>query len=292
MIADRDVVGHYASGDLLARLNAALTEDGADPAHPSVEALTPYEHFHGRGLEATEEGAALMRAGASDHILDIGSGIGGPARYVARRFGCRVTGVDLTPEFCDVARHLTHLLGLDERVKFEVGDALAMPFPAASFEGAYSMNVSMNIADKLALYREIHRVLKPGGWLLLSEIAKGADGDLDYPTPWARSARTSFLSTPDETRSGLHEAGFEVIVVESVLERTLAYAARARAMVARGEKPAHRAVMLIHGELATLTMANTQRALSDGRIVPIEVLAWKPKQRRPVSTVSAFTGLP
>jgi SAM-dependent methyltransferase len=278
MISDRDVVGHYASGDLLARLNAALAEDGADAAHPSVEALAPYDHFHGRGLEATAEAAELMQAGASDHILDIGSGIGGPARYVATRFGCRVTGIDLTPEFCDVARHLTRLLGLDERVKFETGDALAMPFPASSFAGAYSMNVSMNIADKLAFYREIHRVLKPGGWLVLSEIAKGAGGDLDYPTPWAKSARTSFLSTPDEARSGLRGAGFEVIVVESALERTLAYAARSRAMVARGEKPPQRAVLLIHGETATVATANTQRAFSDGRIVPVEVLAWKPAQ--------------
>jgi len=277
MTAGRDVVGHYASGDLLARLNAALSEDGADPSHPSLESLAPYDHFHGRGLEATEEAAQLMNAGASDHLLDIGSGIGGPARYIAHRFGCRVTGIDLTPEFCDVARHLTRLLGLDGRVKFETGNALAMPFPNASFDGAYSMNVSMNVADKYAFYREISRVLKPSGWLVLSEIAKGVGGDIDYPTPWAESARTSFVSTPEETRHGLSEAGFDVIAVESVLERTLAYAARSRAMVARGEKPPHRAVMLIHGEKAAAAMANTLRGFSDGRIVPIEVLARKPK---------------
>jgi ubiquinone/menaquinone biosynthesis C-methylase UbiE len=242
-----------------------------------MAALAPYDHFHGRGLEATEEAAESMQASASDHILDIGSGIGGPARYVASRFGCRVTGIDLTPEFCAVAAHLTRLLGLDQRVTFEVGDALAMPFPDASFAGAYSMNVSMNIADKLAFYREIHRVLKPGAWLALSEIAKGAGGDLDYPTPWAKSARTSFLATPEQTRAGLGEAGFEVVRLESTLERALASYARTRAMVARGEKPPHRSVMLMHGEIAPAAMANTRSAFSDGRIVPIEVLARKPK---------------
>ena len=104
MNTDREVSKHYGGGNLLSRLNAALAEDGIDPDHPSMEALAPYDHLHGRGLEATMEVANLVHATASDHILDIGSGIGGPARYFANRFGCRVTGIDLTPEFCDVAR--------------------------------------------------------------------------------------------------------------------------------------------------------------------------------------------
>jgi ubiquinone/menaquinone biosynthesis C-methylase UbiE len=200
-----EIAAHYTRGNLLARLNAALRDDGVDPDHPSIEALAPYDHFHGRGLEATNEVAGLVQVGPSDHILDIGSGLGGPARYFASRFGCRVTGIDLTPEFCDVARHFTRLLGLEDRVGFELGNALAMPFADATFDGAYSMNVSMNIAEKRAFYREIHRVLKPGGWLVLSELAKGEGGEPDYPTPWAATASASFLSTSEETRRGLLE---------------------------------------------------------------------------------------
>jgi len=275
MNAQQEISTHYGRVDLLSRLNAALMEDGVDPAHPSIEALAPYDQFHGRGLEATIEIAELIQADVSNHILDVGSGIGGPARYFANRFGCRVTGIDLTPQFCDVARHLTRLLDLEDRVRFEVGDALAMLFPDGGFDGAYSMNVSMNIADKDAFYREIRRVLKPGAWLVLSEIAKGDGGDLDYPTPWASSERASFLSTPEETRRGLLEAGFDVIRLHSTLEKARAYGARARAMVERGEKPPHRAVTLIHGEIATQAMANTARGLSEGRIVPIEVLGRK-----------------
>ena len=150
--------------------------------------------------------ADSLEVAATDHLLDVGSGIGGPARYFARRYGCRVTGIDLTAEFCDVARALTRSVGLDGKVDFECGNALAMPFAKGTFDGAYSMNVSMNIADRAGLYREMHRVLKPGGWLMLSELAKGTGGDLDYPTPWAASADASFLSTPENTQRGLVDA--------------------------------------------------------------------------------------
>lgn len=275
MNADLDVASHYSRGQLRDRLYTALADDGIDPSHITIEALAPYDHFHGRGLEATVEIADQLQIEADDHILDIGSGIGGPARYFAHRFGCEVTGIDLTAEFCDVARDLTRALGLQRGVKFELGNALAMPFANGGFDGAYSMNVSMNIVDKGAFYREIHRVLKPGAWLMLSELAKGAGGDPDYPTPWANSVHTSFLSTPEETRSGLVEAGFDVVRLHSTLERALIFGARSRAMVERGEKPPHRAVQLIHGELATQAMANTARGLSESRILPIEVLATK-----------------
>jgi ubiquinone/menaquinone biosynthesis C-methylase UbiE len=275
MHTEGEITAHYSRGDLLSRLNAALLDDGVDPDRPSIEVLAPYDQFHGRGLEATLEIAGLVQAGPADHILDIGSGIGGPARYFAQRFGCHVTGIDLTPEFCDVARHLTHLLRLADRVTFTVDDASAMPFADAGFDGAYSMNVSMNIADKGAFYREVHRVLRPGAWLVLSEVAKGEGGELDYPTPWASSARTSFLSTPQETRRGLEGAGFDVLRLHSTLDEARAYGARSRAMVERGEKPPHRAVMLIHADIATRAIANTARGIHEGRMIPIEVLCRK-----------------
>jgi SAM-dependent methyltransferase len=275
MDIDRDVASHYSRGNLLERLSAALADDGVDPHHPSIEALAPYDQFHGRGIEATVELADALEVGAADHLLDVGSGIGGPARYLAHRFGCRVTGIDLTPAFCDVARHLTRLLGLEQRVDFVLGNALAMPFARAAFDGATSMNVSMNIADKAAFFSEIHRVLKPGGWLLLSEVARGEGGDPDFPTPWAASARTSFLATPDATRGLLGQAGFDVIHLRSTREQALEFGARSRELVERGEKPPHRAVTLIHADVAPQAIANTARSLMSGRIVPIEVLGRK-----------------
>jgi SAM-dependent methyltransferase len=305
MTSGSDISGHYARGDILARLRAALLDDGQDPDRPTLEALAPYDQFHGRGMEATEELAGGLEVSEGDHLLDVGSGIGGPARYMAARFGCRVTGIDLTAEFCAAARHLTGLLGLDGRVGFEQGDALAMPFAEASFDGAYSMNVSMNIADKL-FHERLHehrrqaRALqgdsprapsrRPAGPVgnragagRRSRLPDplGAHGGLElprhagYPTPWARTAASSFLATPEETRAGLEASGFTVITSRDTVQESLAFGARSRAMVERGEKPPHRAVFLIHGELAPEAAANASRGVSEGRIVPIEVFCRK-----------------
>ncbi|MBK8019227.1 MAG: methyltransferase domain-containing protein [Betaproteobacteria bacterium] len=152
---------------------------------------------------------------------------------------------------------------------------MSMPFSGGTFDVAYSMNVSMNIEDKPGLYAEIRRVLKPGGWLILSELARGTGGMLQYPTPWAASEATSFLATPDETREGLTAAGFDVVLMRSTRDATLEFGARSRAMVERGEKAPHRSVMLIHEDLAKTAMANTARGVAEGAIEPVEILARK-----------------
>ncbi len=274
--AQSRIVEHYASSGLLERLEAALRADGADLAHLTIETLAPYDHFHGRGSEATEDWAALVTVRPTDHLLDVGSGLGGPARWFSSRFGCRVTGIDLTSEYCAIAEHFTRLLGLETRVRFQVGNALAMPFDDGAFEGVYSMFVSMNIADKAKLYGEIHRVLKPGGWLLLSTIAQGRTGGITYPTPWAATAAESFLATADATRQELQRAGFVVGQVRDDLQRSLDFMARSQAAIERGEKPAYRASALIHGEISRATLANVARAYKDGALVPIELVARKP----------------
>lgn len=266
------IVGHYHRGGLLARLEAALNEDGHDPARPSAQAMSPYDHLHGRGLEATEEVAAMLTVAPTDRLLDIGSGIGGPARTIAQRFGCRITGIDLVEEFCAVACEVSRRMAIDSLVDFRVGNALAMPFAAGIFNGAYTMNVTMNVPDKPALYREIRRVLKPGGWLVLSELAQRARQAPAYPTPWATTASDSFLSTQVETLSGLRDAGFEIEQVRDTSAEAIAHAARSREMQAAGMKPPQRAVQLILAERAALALRNVSSAVEDGRLAPIVVL--------------------
>lgn len=271
--SNADIVQPYATEGLLARLESALRADGIDPAHPTIEALAPYDHFHGRGVEATEDMARLHAIRPTDHLLDIGSGLGGPARWLSARFGCRVTGIDLTSEFCAVAEHLTRLVGMDARVHFFRGSALAMPFDDATFDGAYSMFVSMHIDNKAGLYREIRRVLKPDGWLVLSEIARGTDGDISYPMPWAATQAESFLATVEDTRIALQGAGFAVSLVRSDLERVQQFAARTRALVERGDKPPYRANALINGPAAGAMLTNVARAYQCGSLIPVEVVA-------------------
>jgi SAM-dependent methyltransferase len=137
------------------------------------------------------------------------------------------------------------------------------------------MNVSMNIANKTRFYEEIHRVLRPGGWLVLSELALGPNGGPDYPTPWALTASSSFLVSPAETLAGLESTGFKVIKSRETVAETVAFSARSKAMAERGEKPPHRAVQLIHGELAADAGANTINAIKNARLIPIEVLCRK-----------------
>jgi SAM-dependent methyltransferase len=190
---------------------------------------------------------------------------------MADRFGCRVVGIDLTGELCDVASRLNTLTGLAGRVGIAQASALATPFPDTTFDGAYSMNVTMNIADRAGLYRELRRVLRPGGWLVVSEVGRGPNPGLAYPTPWARTDRESFLLRPDETVELLEAAGFEVDRVIDTSAAALESAARARQMVESGQKPPHRAVALVHGETGADAAANSGRALREGQVVPIEV---------------------
>ena len=272
MTSDADIAAHYTSGNLLDRLQRALMDDGVDPNRPTLQSLAPYDHFHGRGLEATRELADALTISSSDHLLDIGCGIGGPARYFADRFGCRATGIDLTPEFCDVARQLARALNLQDKVGFERGDALDMPFDDETFDGAYSMNVSMNIADKGAFYREIHRVLRPGAWLALSELAQGPGSRVSYPTPWALTSESSFLATPEDTRKGLEANGFEITGFRDATGDVLEFGARTRTLVEQGDKPPHRAVQLFHGDLSAEVSANVAEGVRESRLVPIEVV--------------------
>lgn len=206
------VVNHYAgSGDLASTIAVALDAAGIERMGMATTALAPVDEFHIRGRAATLEIAEALQVNASSRVLDIGSGLGGPARTIAEVTGAHVTGVDLTPAFCSTAAELSQWTQLSDRTAFVVGDATALEFPDAHFDAALSVHVAMNIADKSAMYREAHRVLKPGGRFVVYDVLQGPGRDVRYPVPWARDASTSFLASMAEMPRLLAAAGFTVV---------------------------------------------------------------------------------
>src|SRR6185295_10993784 len=145
---DAKVADHYGSDDLVNRILSALTGIGVPVERLSADALFPFDQLHGRQRAATEEHVARLQLTPSMRVLDVGSGIGGPARYMAFTSGCSVMGIDLTDVFVTAARELTTRCGLGDRVTFQVANALATPCADASFDAAACPYVAMNTADK------------------------------------------------------------------------------------------------------------------------------------------------
>lgn len=267
------VADHYTRGGLLDRLLDALRGAGKDIEHLTIDDLAPIDELHSRRRAATEELARMLSPKSGQHVIDMGSGLGGPSRYLAQTFGCMVTGVDLTDEFVIAARELTRRCGLADRVQFHQGSVLALPFDDASFDLAWSQNVAMNIADRAGWYAEIHRVLKPGGRLALQDVALGEAGEPHYPVVWADTPATSFLHVPAETRAMLEAAGFRVLAWHDNTDVALAEMDAARATKApRPSGPPPLGTHLVIGPGYRDKMRNSERNLREGRTRPINAM--------------------
>ena len=262
MNTEQDVARHYASGDLMARIDAALTKAGVDPANPNTADLAPVDEFHIGGGLATEAFANKLPFKRGDRLLDVGCGLGGPARYFANRFGAHVTGVDLTPEYIEVAIELSRRTGQSKLTSFEVGSALAMHFADAHFDGAITVHVAMNIRDREGLYSEIARVRKPGAMFDIYDVMKGNAEPIDYPVPWAMTEATSHLCTPSETQALLRGTGFKILEVEDRTSHAQAFFRRAIEATKAAGGPAAVGLHLLTGETTRQKFANMLNAVS------------------------------
>lgn len=262
------VAAHYGAGGILQRILAALAEAGIDIEKLTPDILAPIDQFHTRGLDATLAQAALAAPGADMHVLDVGCGIGGPARWLAAKHGCRVTGIDLTEEFIAVARELAGRCRLTHLVDFRHGNALALPFADALFDMAWCQNVSMNIADKAAFYRGIRRVLKPGARFTSTDMAAGPAGAPHFPLPWAREPSISFLAPEAELRRLIEAAGFRILEWLN-----LAGAAGGPQGAAQQARAGKLGVALVAGDDFPQRSANAARSVAEERLVNLMMLA-------------------
>ena len=274
MSIDRKVADHYTHGNLAEAILGALVASGKNAQAIEPADLAPVDEMHIGGRQATAEFAAHLGIGPGLHLLDVGCGVGGPSRLFAAERGCRVTGVDLTEEFCQVAAILSARAGLGERTRYRQASALALPFDEAAFDGAYSIHAAMNIADKERLYAEIARVVKPGGVFGLYDVLQGPGGAPHFPVPWAEDHSTSFLVTADELRDLLAAAGFEVIARHDRNARGLASTAERRARLGEGAPPPL-GPQIIMGPNYREKIANLDANLQQARIAPWEMICRK-----------------
>jgi len=271
----KHIHGYYSPNDLYNRIIAGLEKLGKDLSGLTLDDLQPVDEFHIRGDVATKELIKLSSFTPDMHILDIGCGVGGSTRRLFNETGCRVTGIDLSDEYIDVAERLTQLLAMQERVKFHAASALALPFDDGTFDGAWSIQMNLNVEDKLSWLKELHRVLKPGGRAVLYEVCGHRNSPVHFPVPWAQDCSMSFLVPPESFGDVLSFAGFDIDVWN---DRTdLARQAFAHMTEPSGEPnlPELGVHLLVGKDIQTKAF-NLHRNLEEERVSLIEVVALKP----------------
>lgn len=269
MTIDQRIQEHYTHGTLMAAVETSLRALGKDPARLHPQDLEAVDELHIGGHQATVDFISQCGFAAAMRILDLGSGLGGPARAFALATGAHVTGIDLTPEFVAAARSLSERVDLSARTEFQQGSILELPFAAGSFDGAYMIHVGMNIGAKEQLFREARRVLPAGATFAIFDIMQLAPGELRFPLPWSTSPDTSFVAEPGAYRTALEKAGFEISIERDRLEFARTFFDQIAAQQARGA-----AQILPHRGADFVTKArNLRDMVKAGVLGPREMIA-------------------
>ncbi|MBC8240055.1 MAG: class I SAM-dependent methyltransferase [Alphaproteobacteria bacterium] len=275
-MSDGGAVGrHYTHGSLLGAIRSGVEKLGKTPETVTIDDLAPIDEFHIGGRRASDDFLSQLTLNDGTHVLDVGCGLGGGSRFAANRFGCRVSGVDLTPEFIETGQELCEWVGLRDRINLQQGSALEMPFDDGSFDAAYMMHVGMNIADKQGLFTEVARVLKPGGVFGVYDVMATGDDGLIFPLPWAETPDTSAVATPEIYKSAFADAGLTLSAERDRRQFALEFFAELTARSASPDGPPPLGLHILMGANGPQKVKNMVENIVAGRIAPIEMVARK-----------------
>ncbi len=271
----RQVADHYSKESLLDAIREGLIKQGLTAETVTVDDLAAVDEFHIGGRPATEAFIAQLTLSDTAHLLDIGCGLGGTARYVANTYGSAVTGIDVTADFIETGKALCQWVGLENRIELIQASALALPFEQETFDGAYMLHVGMNIKEKGQLCREIHRVLRPGAVLGIYDIVKMKEEALTYPLPWASHAAMSFVGSLSHYEEALAGAGFRLVTQRNRSDFALAFYDRLRSAASMTKERPALGLHLLMGASTKTKLQNMIAGLARGAIAPVEFVAEK-----------------
>lgn len=271
----QSISDHWGTGDVFAKILDAMRLAGIDPETVTIEQLAPVDHFHARGFPATIELADILPIETGQHLVDIGCGIGGPARYLANRFGCKVDGLDITAPFVEAGNQLSQLIGMQDEVRIVHGDGQKLPYADETFDGGYAQHVTMNVPDRATFFAEAFRVLKPGAFFALTEHGLGEVGGPHHPVPWSEDGDGAYLMRPADTVSALEVSGFSDIEVTDTGQKYLQGYLRAIELAEKGEAPIF-GVHILLGKLAPRIVRNAARNIEERRTQPVQIICRKP----------------
>lgn len=271
---DENVINnHYGISGILNSILEALESSGKDVQLLEPDDLASIDEFHTRGKASTIEIANFASLQPQHKVLDVGCGLGGSARFIANQYGCSVVGIDLTEEYIEVAKKLSEIVKLEEKVSFKQGSALDLPFPSESFDIVWTEHVQMNISDKKKFYGEINRVLNPNGRLVFHDIF-GTNNFPYYPTPWAERDSMSSLCTQDEAKGIIENSNFTIDRWEDTSKQSLEFF---KEMSKKTENIglAPLGLHLLMGNTAKTKFQNQVRNLEENRISVVQGIALK-----------------
>lgn len=256
----------YGRAELNSRILNAFQDEGTNIDSLTLDDLSRFDQLHSGGRDATRLLAKLAGVEAGMEVLDIGCGVGGPARTLAADFGCSVVGIDVTAEYVKAAQMLTDRVGLSETVSFREGNALDLEFDDEAFDVVWTQNVLMNVENKRRVLQEAHRVLRGRGILALETLMAGEREESKFPVFWADSPSVSFVSTSESFQQVMDEVGFDELAWEDVTQRAIKGGRDQQATA--GDEPPPVGLHILYTDVPTKA-ENTLQGLENGTYVDI-----------------------